>query len=53
MEKLKKRLLKKIDDMGSYEERLDFLNRQFLKAKTGMEESIILDMIVQLKFYGK
>lgn len=50
--KLKSKILKKIDQMTSYTEKLEYLNAQFLKAKSS-DEAMILDMIEQLKFWGR
>lgn len=44
-------MLKKIDKMASYNEKLEYLNSKFLMAKTIKEENMILDMIEQLKKY--
>ena len=49
----KDKILKKIDKLNSYSEKLEYLNGQFLKAKTVEQETIILDMIEQLKQWGK
>lgn len=53
IEQKMKRMLKEIDTMSSYTEKLEYLNDQFLKAKTKNEEGMILELIEQLKFYGK
>jgi len=44
----KNRLLKKIDSLDSYNEKLCYLNDQFIKADTRQEE-IVLEMIKRLK----
>ena len=48
-----KSILKKIDNLFGYYEKLEYLNGLFLKAKTNKDETMILEMIEQLKFYGK
>lgn len=53
MDKFKKRLLTKIDNLQGFYAKLEFLNNQFLKAKTEEQENVILEMIEQLKFWGK
>jgi hypothetical protein len=53
MDKFKKRLLTKIDNLQGFYAKLEFLNNQFLKTKTEEQENIILEMIEQLKFWGK
>lgn len=52
LETKKKKMLKKIDDMISYTQKLEYLNDEFLKAKTDAEAEMILGMIRQLKFWG-
>lgn len=49
----KKTILKKIDGMSSYAEKLEYLNKLFLQAKNNADEEMILDMIKQLKFWGR
>jgi len=46
-------ILKKIDKLNGYNEKLEYLNKCFLKAKNAQEENLILDMIKQLKFFGQ
>jgi len=48
----KNSILKKIDHMYGYTEKLEYLNGLFLKAKTTEDEEMILEMIEQLKLYG-
>lgn len=49
----KKTILKKIDGMSSFTEKLEYLNKLFLQAKNNADEEMILDMIKQLKFWGR
>lgn len=46
-------ILKKIDNMTSFNEKLEYLNGLFLKAKKAKDEEMLLDMIEQLKFWGR
>lgn len=50
-DRFKEKLLKKLDNMTSYNEKLCFLNDQFIKA-TRSRELVILNMIEQLKLWG-
>jgi len=42
------RLIKKIDSLDSYNEKLCYLNDQFIKA-TSKHEAIVIDLIKRLK----
>lgn len=52
MKNFESRLLKKIDSLYGYTEKLEYLNGQFLKAKTKEQENIILKMVDQLNQWG-
>ena len=43
--KLQNKILKKIDVLTGYDEKLEYLNSMFLKAKTAGDEEMILDML--------
>ena len=47
------KILKKIDRLSSFYEKLEYLNTLFLKAKNKEDEDLILKMIEELKFYCK
>lgn len=49
----KEKILKKIDSLYGYTEKIEYLNSMFLKAKNSNEENMILEMIKQLQFFGK
>jgi len=44
--------LKVIDKLVGYNEKLEYLNKCYLKADSDNKESIILDMIKDLKQWG-
>jgi len=46
-------ILKNVDNMLGYNDKLEYLNKCYLDAKSDTMEVIILDLIKQLKFYGK
>jgi hypothetical protein len=47
------KILNKLDRANGFSEKLEILNKEFLRAKTRNEEDVILDMIERLKFFGK
>jgi hypothetical protein len=53
LENFKTRLLKKIDKISNYSEKIGYLNDQFIKADT-KQEQIILSMLDSLRnsYYG-
>ena len=49
----KQKLLRKIDRLYGYQEKIEYLNGQYLKAKTKSQEETLLQMIKDLQFYGQ
>jgi hypothetical protein len=49
----KSNIIAKIDKLTGYYDKLEYLNGCFLKAKTTEQEEMILQMIEQLKFFGR
>lgn len=49
----KQRILKKIDKMHSYNEKLEYLNSEYLKSKSLTDDSDIMEMIKELKEWGQ
>jgi len=45
-------ILREIDRMDTYTEKLETLNELYLQALTKSDEMILLDMIEELKNYG-
>lgn len=45
----KNKILKKIDELPDYYSKLEYLNGLFLRAKNNKDETLILNMIEQLK----
>ena len=45
-------ILKEIDKLNGYENKLEYLNGLFLKANNQNDENMILSMIEQLKQWG-
>jgi hypothetical protein len=50
---MKQKILKMIDQLNSFTEKLALLNKLYLNAKSKKDEDMILDMIKQLKFWGE
>ena len=45
----KSTILKKLEKMSSFTEKLEYLNGLYLKASTSLDEEMILEMIERLK----
>ncbi len=52
MNSFKDKLLKHIDKLNTYTEKLEYLNKCFLSANTSIKELIVLKMIEDLKQWG-
>lgn len=52
LDKKRTKMLKHIDTLTGYNAKLEYLNGQYLKAGSDAEETMILDLIKRLKFFG-
>ena len=48
----KSRILKKLDNLTGYDEKLEYLNSQYLKSVSLVDDFDIMEMIKQLKEWG-
>tara|TARA_R100001086_G_scaffold245229_2_gene175891 strand:- start:1206 stop:1373 length:168 start_codon:yes stop_codon:yes gene_type:complete len=49
----KNKVLKDIDNMVEYGEKLEFLNDLYMSTNDTQKEDFLLDCMQQLKFFGK